>query len=222
MAKSKVKIEIDGKKLSVLAGTTILKAADDAEITIPTLCHRPDLTPEGLCRVCVVEVEGAPRLVASCHTPVTEGMKIHTRSSRVLAARKTVIELLLAGHTGPCVTDECAGDCELHHLAADLEAGPPPFRVKKPRAYPVENISPYVQRDMGRCILCRRCIRACAQIAKKDVFAMAYRGFGSKVVVDCDVPLNKEVCKDCGICIDYCPTSALTKPTLTQPKKGVC
>jgi NADH dehydrogenase/NADH:ubiquinone oxidoreductase subunit G len=97
-----------------------------------------------------------------------------------------------------------------------LEAGPPPFRVKK-TVITRWKISPYVQRDMGRCILCRRCIRACAQIAKKNVFAMAYRGFSSKVVVDCDVPLNKEVCKDCGICIDYCPTSALT-----QPKKGVC
>jgi len=222
MARAKVKIEIDGKKLSVLEGTTILKAAQDADISIPTLCHRPDLTPEGLCRVCVVEVEGAPRLLASCHTPVNDGMVIHTRTPKVLAARKTVIELLLAGHTGPCVTDECAGDCELHHLAAELEAGPPRFQVKKRRAYPVENISPYVQRDMGRCILCRRCIRACAQLAKKNVFAMAYRGFDSKVVVDCDVPLNKEVCKDCGICIEHCPTSALTKPNLTQLKKGVC
>jgi len=217
MARAKVNIEVDGRKLSVLEGTTILKAAQDAEIYIPTLCHQPDLTPEGLCRVCVVEVEGAPRLVASCHTPVTEGMKIHTGTPKVLAARKTVIALLLAGHTGPCVTDECAGDCELHQLAAALEVGPPRFRVKEPRAYPVENISPYVQRDMGRCILCRRCIRACTQIAKKDVLQMAYRGFNSKVVVDCDVPLDKDVCKDCGICIDHCPTSALTKP-----KKGVC
>ena len=222
MARAKVKIEMDGQKLSVLEGTTILKAAQDAEINIPTLCHRPDLTPEGLCRVCVVEVERSPRLVASCHTPVTEGMAIYTCTPKVLAARKIVIELLLAGHTGPCVTDECAGDCELHQLAADLEVGPPRFQVKKRRSYPVENISPYVQRDMGRCILCRRCIRACAQLAKKNVFAMAYRGFESKVVVDCDVPLDKEVCKDCGICIDHCPTSALIKPNLAQPKEGVC
>jgi len=218
---SKIKIEIDGKKLRVLEGTTILKAAQNAEISIPTLCHRPDLTPEGLCRVCVVEVEGAPRLAASCHTPVTAGMVLHTQSPRVLRSRKTTIELLLTGHTGPCVTDECAGDCELHNLAAEVEAGPPPFRVKKPRQYPLENISPYVQRDMGRCILCRRCIRACAQIAEKNVFAMAYRGFGSKVVVDCDIPLNKEVCKDCGICIEYCPTSALTRPEPMALKREV-
>jgi NADP-reducing hydrogenase subunit HndD len=222
MARAKVQSEIDGQKLNVLDGTTILKAAQDADISIPTLCHRPDLTPEGLCRVCVVEVEGAPRLVASCHTPITEGMVIRTNSPKVLAARKVVVELLLAGHTGPCVTDECAGDCELHNLAAELEVGPPRFQVKKPRAYPVETLSPYVQRDMGRCILCRRCVRACAEIAKKSFFSMAYRGFQSKVVVDCDTALDKEECKDCGICIDYCPTSALTKPDLTKPNKGVC
>ena len=212
-----VKIMMDGKELSVAEGMTILEAAEEAGIDIPTLCHRPDLTPDGNCRVCVVEVEGAPRLVASCHTPVTEGMVIRTHSPKVLSARKTVVELLLAGHTGPCVTDECAGECELHYLAAELEAGPPRFQVKTRRSYPVEEISPYVRRDMSRCILCRRCVRACSQIAKKNVFSMAYRGFRSKVVVDCDVPLDTEACRDCGICIDYCPTSALTKP-----KKGVC
>jgi len=146
------------------------------------------------------------------YTPITEGMVIHTCTPKVLATRKTVVELLLAGHTGPCVTDECAKDCELHYLAAELEVGPPRFQVKERRSYPVETLSPYVQRDMGRCILCRRCVRACAEIAKKNVFSMVYRGFRSKVVVDCDVPLDKEACRDCGICIDYCPTSALTKP----------
>ena len=212
-----INVMIDGEKVSGPEVMTILEAANEAGINIPTLCHRPDLTPDGNCRVCVVEVEGAPRLVASCHTPISEGMVIQTRSPKVLAARKTVVELLLAGHTGPCVTDECAKDCELHYLAAELEVGPPRFQVKERRSYPVETLSPYVQRDMGRCILCRRCVRACTEIAKKNIFSMAYRGFRSKVVVDCDVSLDKEECRDCGICIDYCPTSALTKPD-----KGVC
>ena len=207
-----INVVIDDEKVSGPEAMTILEAASEAGINIPTLCHSPDLTPDGNCRICVVEVEGTPRLVASCHTPITEGMVIQTRSPKVLAARKTVVELLLAGHTGPCVTDECAKDCELHNLAAELEAGPPRFQVRQRRAYPIEEISPYVQRDMSRCILCRRCVRACAEIAKKNILNMAYRGFRSKVVVDCDVPLDKEECRDCGICIDYCPTSALTKP----------
>lgn len=209
---SDYKAVLDGTEVSGHKGMTILEAAEKMGIHIPTLCHSPDLTPDGNCRICVVEVEGAPRLVASCHTPMADGMVIHTRSPKVLAARKAVVGLLLAGHTGPCVTDECAKDCELHNLAAELEVGPPRFQVKQRRFYSIEEISPYVQRDMSRCILCRRCIRACIEIAKKNIFSMAYRGFRSKVVVDCDVALDKEACRDCGICIDYCPTSALTKP----------
>jgi NADH dehydrogenase/NADH:ubiquinone oxidoreductase subunit G len=210
---SDFKAVLDGTEVRGHEGMTILEAAEQVDIHIPTLCHSPDLTPEGNCRICVVEVEGSPRLVASCHTPIADGMVIHTHSPKVLAARKAILELLLTGHTGPCVTDECAKDCELHNLAAELEVGPPRFQVKKRRFYPVEEISPYVQRDMSRCILCRRCVRACVEIAKKNVFSVAYRGFKSKVVVDCDGVLDKEVCKDCGICIEYCPTSALTKPT---------
>ena len=119
---------------------------------------------------------------------------------------------MLTAHTGPCVTDQEAHACELHTLAAQLEVGLPRFKVRAPRNYPVEEISPYVRRDLSRCILCQRCIRACNEIAKKNIYAMAYRGFQSKVVVDCDVALDKEACKDCGVCIEYCPTSALTKP----------
>jgi NADH dehydrogenase/NADH:ubiquinone oxidoreductase subunit G len=208
---AEIKVTIDGQKVSGHEGMTILEAAEKAGIEIPTLCHRPEITPTGACRVCVVEVEGSRTLVGSCHTPISEGMVVHTRSVKVIAARKATVELLLAAHTGPCVTDEDAEQCELHKIASDLEVGPPRFHVRKRRSYPIEDISPYVQRDMSRCILCRRCIRACSEVAKKDVFAMAYRGFNSKVIVDCDEPLDKEVCRDCGICIDYCPTSALSK-----------
>lgn len=207
-----VTVSIDGMKVSGHEGMTILQAAKEVGIEIPTLCHQEGITPSGNCRICVVEVEGANRLIGSCHTPIEEGMAIHTRSPKVLEARRGTIELLLAGHTGPCVTDGGAKDCALHGLASDLEAGPPRFQVKKPRFYAIEEVSPYIRRDMSKCILCRKCIRACSEIAGQNIFSMAYRGFGSKVVVDCDVPLNKEVCKDCGICIEYCPTSALTWP----------
>jgi len=136
---------------------------------------------------------------------------VRTNTAKVLEARRANLELLMTAHTGPCVTDPEARNCSLHNLAAELEMGPPRFRVRKAREYPVEDVSPYVRRDLSKCILCRKCIRACKEIAKKEIFAMAYRGFHSKVVVDCDVPLDKEVCKDCGICVEYCPTSALAR-----------
>jgi NADH:ubiquinone oxidoreductase subunit E/NAD-dependent dihydropyrimidine dehydrogenase PreA subunit len=208
-----IKVVIDGKEITGQAGMTILEAAEKVGIHIPTLCHRPDLSPTGVCRICVVEVEGSPRAVGACHTPIVDGMVITTRSPKVLALRKAALELMLTAHTGPCVTDSKVEQCELHKLASELEVGPPRFRVREPRFYPVEEASPYVQRDLSKCILCRRCVKACEEIAKKNIYSIGYRGFDSKVIVDCDEPLNKEDCRDCGICIDYCPTSALTRPS---------
>jgi NADH:ubiquinone oxidoreductase subunit E/ferredoxin len=215
-----VTVTIDGVKVSSSPGTTILDAAEKVGIEIPRLCHQEGIKPSGNCRICVVEVEGSRTLVGSCHTPIAEGMVIQSRSARVLEARQATIELLLTGHTGTCVTDTEARECTLHKLASDLEVGPPRFHVKRPRLYGVEDVSPYVLRDMSRCILCRKCIRACREVAGQNVYSMAYRGFGSKVVVDFDVPLNKEVCKDCGICIEYCPTSALMWPEGVKKREG--
>jgi NADH dehydrogenase/NADH:ubiquinone oxidoreductase subunit G len=210
-----IRATIDGKELCCPEGTTILAAAEAVGIQVPHLCRRPDLTPTGNCRLCVVEVEGAQRLVASCHTPIAEGMVVRTQSRKVRCVRKVIVELLLAGHTGPCVNDVEIKDCELHQIAAELEVGPPRFHIQ-PRHYPAEETNPYVRRDMSKCVLCRRCVAACREIAKKDILSVAYRGFHSKVVVGLDQRLDLEVCKDCGVCIDYCPTSALTKP-----RKGV-
>ena len=210
---SEVKVSIDGREVVGQEGMTILEAAKIIGIEIPTLCHKPDLAPSGNCRVCVVEVEGARALAGACHTPIASGMVIQTRSPKVLAARKVTVELLMAGHTGECVTDEHTDKCDLRKLADQLEGGAPRFLMRKPRWYPIEEFNPYVRRDMSKCILCRRCIGACWEIAKKNVYGIAYRGFASKVVVDFDDPLKTEVCRDCGICIDYCPTGALGKPT---------
>jgi NADH:ubiquinone oxidoreductase subunit E/ferredoxin len=214
-----IKIQIDDKKMEGNEGMTILQAAEKAGITIPTLCHHRDLIPTGACRICVVELEGSDRLVGSCHTPIAEGMIIHTRSRTVTAARQATMELLLAGHTGPCVSDQRAIQCDLHKITSDLEVGPPRFKVKKPRFYEVEEISPYVRRDMSKCILCSRCIGACSDLAGQHIFSNAYRAFNSKVVVDYDVPLNKEVCRDCWLCVELCPTSALTKMNQPDDKK---
>jgi NADH:ubiquinone oxidoreductase subunit E/Pyruvate/2-oxoacid:ferredoxin oxidoreductase delta subunit len=218
--KRSVGVTIDGKKIRGRSGMTILEAARKAGIEIPTLCHDEKLKPSGNCRVCVVQVEGSRVLVGSCHTPIADGMVVYTRSARVLEARRTAVELLVVGHTGACVTDIQARECGLHRLASELEAGPPRFHVKTPRLY-APDAGPYVLRDMSRCILCRKCIRACSEIAGQDIYAVAHRGFASKVVVDTDVPLTREVCKDCGICIEYCPTSALMGPERARKKANL-
>jgi NADH:ubiquinone oxidoreductase subunit E/Pyruvate/2-oxoacid:ferredoxin oxidoreductase delta subunit len=216
---AETKVTIDEVEVTAKTGATILEAAEEAGFQVPTLCYIRGLMPIGGCRICVVEVEGSNKLVGSCHTPVVNGMKIKTQSAKVLRARKAVVELMLAGHTGPCVSDVRIGQCELNRIASDLEAGPPKFQVRKVRNYPIEDTGAHITRDLSRCILCGRCVRACTEIVGQDVFSTGYRGFGSKIVVDCDVVLAKDICKDCGVCAEYCPTSALTIPGISVQKK---
>jgi NADH dehydrogenase/NADH:ubiquinone oxidoreductase subunit G len=211
---------IDGRQVSAKEGMTILEAAQASGIGIPTLCHHADLSPLGACRICVVEVEGSRTLVGSCHTPITEGMVIQTHSDKVLATRRMIVELLLASHCGSCYMCDKANICELRQIAADLEVGLPRFQTRK-NYYPLEDISPYIVRDLTKCIMCRRCVRACREVAGHNVFAIGYRGFDAKVVVDFDQPIDKEVCRDCDVCISFCPTGALGRPRdVKEARKG--
>ena len=213
-----VKLNINGKKIKVRKGATILEAAEANGIEIPTLCHIKGQLPIGSCRICVVEVVGSKTLVGACHTPVSEGMIIYTDSPKVVEARKIIIELMLTAHARMCVNDPNAENCLLHNLASDYEVGAPRFNVKDPRHYPIEDTNQYVHRDLARCILCQRCVRACADIAGKNILSVAYRGFRSKVITGFDEPLDNEECRDCGICVQYCPTGALSAPVQAQSK----
>lgn len=200
-------------------GMTILEVAREASIEIPTLCYLKDLPPIGACRLCVVEVEGSRTLVGACHTPAAEGMVIRTHSPKVLAARRVIVELLLASHPDVCQVCDKANICELRRLAAELDVGLPRFRIKK-HYYPIEDENPYIIRDMSKCIMCRRCVNACRNLKGGNIFSIAYRGFNSKVVYKCDEMLGgEEACLDCDICISVCPTGALTRPVKIGEEK---
>ena len=214
----KITVTINGSQLSGSEGMTILDVALENGIDIPTLCYRPELSPIGACRICVVEVEGSTTLVGSCHTPITEGMVIYTHSPKVLETRKVIVELLLASHPDSCLVCDKANICELRKIAADLEVGLPRFRLRK-RYYPIEDVSPYIVRDLSKCILCRRCIRACSEVKREKVLSVAYRGFDSKVVFNFDQPIDTEVCRDCDVCISFCPTGALSRPSEVRGEK---
>jgi NADH dehydrogenase/NADH:ubiquinone oxidoreductase subunit G len=208
---NKITLTMNGAQVKGRSGMTILEVAKEYGIDIPTLCYIEGLSPMGACRLCVVEVEGTRTLVGSCHTPVTEGMVVHTHSPRVLATRKMLVELLLASHPDSCLVCDKANICELRRIASDLEVGLPRFRIKK-HYYPIEDENPYIIRDMSKCILCRRCVVACKNRKGEPMFSMAYRGFESKVISGFDQPVNKEACQDCDECIALCPSGALVKP----------
>ncbi len=215
-----IKLFLNDSPVIVRDGMTILEAAREHGIHIPTLCYREELSPIGACRICVVEVSGSRTLVAACHTPVTEGMVVHTHSPIVLATRRVILKLLLTSHCGTCYMCTKANMCELRHLAAELDVGLPLYESKR-RYYSIEDISPYLVRDLSKCILCRRCVRACAELAKHQFYAIGYRGFKSKVVAGLDRPIDMEACKECDVCVSICPTGALSKPMhVPYEKKG--
>lgn len=213
-----ITLTINGSEVSAPEGATILEVAREQGIDIPTLCYCDDLAPQGLCRLCVVEVEGSRLLVGSCHTPITPGMVVQTHSEKVIATRKVLLELLLASHSGVCILCDKANICELRLIATEYEVGLSRFESKR-RYYPIEDVSPYVHRDLSKCILCRRCVLICDEVVQAKVYAVGYRGFKSKIVVDCDQPLDKEVCRDCGKCIPVCPTGSLSKPVTAGEEK---
>lgn len=216
---SNVSLTINGAQVTGLQGQTILEVARENGIDIPTLCYLEDLNPIGACRLCVVEVEGSRTLVGSCHTPVTEGMVIHTHSPKVLTARRILVELMLASHPDNCLVCDEANLCQLRKIAADLDIGLPRFRMRK-HYFPVEDENPHIIRDMSKCILCRRCVAACQNIKGAKMFSIAYRGFDSKVIYGLDQPVgSEEACRDCDTCVSLCPTGALSKPTRVGEEK---
>jgi iron-only hydrogenase group A len=203
-----VAVTIDGIDTKVPLGTTILEAAKSIGVRIPTLCHHPDLAVAGLCRICVVEVEGQRTLQASCAFPITAPIKINTYSKAVRVARRHVLDLLLSEHCGDCYSCKRNGNCELQSLAE--EYGIDKFRFGHPEVpVPVDDSSYSVVRDMNKCIRCRRCVRTCIDVQEVGVLEAVNRSNQVEIATFLHKPLANVVCINCGQCINRCPTAAL-------------
>jgi formate dehydrogenase major subunit/formate dehydrogenase alpha subunit len=205
-----VNITINGQAIQAATGQTILQAAQAHGIEVPTLCYHKDLNPTGNCRMCIVEVKGGKFLQAACVTPVWEGMDIQTHSEKVAKDRKMTLELMLANHPQDCITCDVSGECELQDLAYEYKASAPEWGSKGTR-YPVDSDpNPFIRVDMNRCILCRRCVSACAEIQVRDVWGVAKRGFDEVIVAGANTTMLDARCESCGQCVAYCPTGALS------------
>jgi NADH-quinone oxidoreductase subunit G/[NiFe] hydrogenase diaphorase moiety small subunit len=204
-----VKITIDGQEVKVPVGTTILEAAKQIGVKIPTLCHHEDLCVAGVCRICVVEVEGQRTLQASCAYPITSPIAIHTHTRKVRQSRRRILDLLLSKHYGECYACFRNGNCELQTLAA--ECGVDFFRFGHPTApmHELDSSSYSVLRDMNKCILCRRCVRTCIDLQEVGVLEAVHRGDKTMISTFMDKPLAEVICINCGQCINRCPTGAL-------------
>ena len=201
---------IDGKTIKTTTTQTILDAARQHDIDIPTLCYHKDLSPSGNCRMCVVEVKGNRFLQAACVTQATDGMEIFTHSDKVIQSRKQSLEFMLANHPAFCSTCDVSGECEVQDLAYDYQVEPPVWGFKGTRYLPDSDPNPFIRVDLNKCILCRRCVAACAEIQVRNVWGIAQRGFAEEISAGAGTQLLEARCESCGQCVAYCPTGALS------------
>lgn len=204
-----ISIEINHKKVVVPFGTTILEACRENQVHIPTLCHHDDLCMAGVCRVCVVEVEGMRTLQASCAFPITAPIKIKTASPIVRKARKHIIDLLISEHYGECYSCFRNNNCELQALAKEYGVDQYNFGHVTTPKFEVDNSSYSVVRDLDKCVLCKRCVRTCIDLQEVGVLEAINRGHETHIGTFLDKPLAEVICINCGQCINRCPTGAL-------------
>lgn len=203
-----INLEINGEKLNVQAGMTILQAANKLGIEIPTLCHEPRLQPHGACRICVVEVEKARSLLTACSTPVAQGMKIWTESAKVIEARVEIIKLLLSDHHLDCLNCGKSGNCKLQELCQKYGVEKDTYSGAKNK-YQIDQSNPFFSIDLNKCILCRKCVLVCSQLQCTDALAVVDRGFISHIAAPFEKDINHSACVSCGNCVAVCPVGAL-------------
>lgn len=201
---------IDGIPVEVEPGTTILKAAQSVGVKIPTLCYLKFMTPEASCRICMVEIEGMPKLVTACSFPIAEGNVIHTKSEKVIKSRRGVLELMLSNHPNDCFACPGNGDCEFQRLCFEYDVKTTRFAgemIEKP----IDDSNPYFTYNPNLCILCHRCVNTCKHLVKQEALSTVNRGFASKIAAAPfgDLWINNRECEFCGNCIQACPVGAL-------------
>jgi NADH-quinone oxidoreductase subunit G/[NiFe] hydrogenase diaphorase moiety small subunit/NADP-reducing hydrogenase subunit HndD len=208
----RIKITINGETKEVSPGTSILDAANQSGVIIPTLCYHKDLCVAGNCRVCVIEIAGQKRLAAACATPCEDGMEVLTNTLKVRNARKHIIELLLSEHNADCTSCYRNGNCELQKLASDYKIMTQDFLDLGPfRNYTIDNFSPSIIKDDSKCIRCQRCVRTCAELQSVNALTMSYKGEHAQITTFFEKSMNDVVCTNCGQCVNHCPTGALTE-----------
>ena len=204
-------IVIDGRECEFRNGATVLEAALANDIGIPTLCHLKGTMPTGACRMCVVEIDDANRLLTACNTPAKAGMVVQTHSGRVVNARKNILSLTLASGDHNCMLCYRNGSCELQDLAVEYQVDGSDFPATT-RTFDKEDVNPLILRDFSKCILCGRCVKACNEIQVNNNLSFDRAGQDSRVITKKgDVPLKDSDCNFCGECVQACPTGALVE-----------
>ncbi|HMG49271.1 MAG TPA: molybdopterin-dependent oxidoreductase, partial [Inquilinus sp.] len=221
-----VTLEIDGQIVTVPAGTSVMRAAAEAETAIPKLCATDSLEPFGSCRLCVVEIEGRRGTPASCTTPVEPGMKVRTQTPKLAKLRRNVMELYISDHPLDCLTCGANGDCELQDMAGVV--GLREVRYGYDGANHLvgekDTSNPYFTFDPTKCIVCSRCVRACEEVQGTFALTIDGRGFASFVSAGQDDGFKESECVSCGACVQACPTATLIENTIIeagQPEHSV-
>ena len=218
-----VNVKINGFAVQVPKGSSVLEAARAASVTIPTLCYLKDINEIGACRMCMVEAAemrgpnlGPARMVAACVYPVSEGMEVQTNSPKVLDSRRKTMELLLSNHDMKCLSCVRSKNCELQRLAHDLGITDADVYKGERTEYPIDDSAAHMYRDNNKCILCRRCVAACAVTQGIGVIGANERGFITNIGSQFNKPLGETACVSCGQCITVCPTGALSEKDFTD------